>query len=386
MTHPLHHQWTAELEDAVSRSNALFVALFSVNERKLLFGNPAALELLKDMGVDGLINPTFDKLAGLEGDNPVFEGLLTVGNSISVNTTMEARVFKKESGLLVAGEVNLQKIIELNTRMARLNQEISNLQRMLMKEKILTEQTLEELRQANHQLELLNQEKNRFLSIAAHDLRNPISTAISFTDILLHNADVFPDDRKAGFLKTIEERLQFSLKLMSELLDVSKIEAGTLQLKKEKADYRKLLEQTIAFNQLVGQWKKISIDLQCGEHELEFGFDRNKMEQVLNNLISNAIKYSHPGSRVTVSVKRGDKLVRTEIHDEGIGIPGDELDKIFEPFQKSSSRPTAGESSTGLGLAIAKKVVEEHGGSIGVTSKPGEGSSFFFTIPADLRE
>lgn len=377
---PILKKWSAELDLAMMSSNALVVALFSIPHRSLLFGNLAAKHLLKGE-TDSLVNPTFDHMSGQGGGNPVFEGLLTIGDSVSVNTTIEARVYMRDEELLITGEVNLQKIIDQNTRMARLNQEISNLQRMLVKEKIVVENTMEDLQQANAQLEILNQEKNRFLSIAAHDLRNPISTAISYIDILLNNAEVFPEDRKQKFLKVIEERLQFSLKLMAELLDVSRIESGSLQLKAELNNYWELLEQTIEFNQLVGKWKQISVGLDCGEEELVFSFDRNKMEQVLNNLISNAIKYSHPGSSVSISVKHVSGMVQTAIRDQGIGIPENELGRIFEPFQKSSSRPTGGESSIGLGLAIAKKIVEEHGGAIGVQSVPGEGSCFLFTLP-----
>lgn len=377
---PILNKWSAELDQATMKSNALVVALFSVPQRRLLFGNLAAKHLLKGEA-GSLVNPSFDHLCGQGAENPVYEGLLTIGDSISVNTTIEARVCIRAGEMLITGEVNLQKIIDQNTRMARLNQEINNLQRMLVKEKIMVENTMEDLQQANAQLEILNQEKNRFLSIAAHDLRNPISTAISYIDILLNNSEVFPADRKQKFLKVIEERLQFSLKLMAELLDVSRIESGSLQLKAEMNNYRQLLEQTIEFNQLVGKWKDIRVGLDCGEKELVFSFDRNKMEQVLNNLISNAIKYSKPGTSVSVSVKRVHGMVETAVSDQGIGIPENELGQIFEPFKKSSSRPTAGESSTGLGLAIAKKIVEEHGGQIGVKSKPGAGSTFTFSIP-----
>jgi hypothetical protein len=133
--------------------------------------------------------------------------------------------------------------------------------------------------------------------------------------------------------ENIEERLQFSLKLMTELLDVSNIEAGTMQLKKESNDYRKLLEQTTTFNQLVGKWKNVSVKLDCRDSELVFGFDRNKMEQVLNNLISNAIKYSHPGSSVSVSVKRENQLLQTAVNDHGVGIPEEEQEKSLSLFK-----------------------------------------------------
>ncbi|MFO7998811.1 MAG: HAMP domain-containing sensor histidine kinase [Bacteroidales bacterium] len=377
----LWKKWAIELKASVWESNALFVAIFSIDERMLLFGNQAAGHLLGGIPWEGLINPSFEKLAVQKGENPVFEGLLTIGDNVSVNTTTEARVFIKGNEMLIIGEVNLRKILDQNTKMARLNQEVSNLQRKLMKEKFLVENTLEKLQKVNEELEILNREKNRFLSIAAHDLRNPISTAISYTDILLNNADMFPADKQQQFLKTIEERLNFSLKLMAELLDVSRIEAGTIPLQKERTNYRMLLEQAIAFNQLVGKWKEISVNLAFTARDFVFDFDKNKIEQVLNNLISNAIKYSEKGSGVQVTVAQKEGFIHTTIADQGVGIPGHELDGIFEPFKKSSARPTGGESSTGLGLVIAKKIIEEHGGRIGVESTPGVGSSFYFSLP-----
>jgi signal transduction histidine kinase len=373
--------WIGEIRQAAADSKALCIALFSTGDRKLVRANAAAVHLLRGGGPERLVNPTFDKLLECRGNEPAYEGLLTLGDNESMNTTIQAKVFVRDGEMLITGEVDLPRITDLNTKMARINQENNNLQRQLLKEKIQVERMMEELRETNRQLGLLNLEKNRFLSMAAHDLRNPISTAISYVDILLNSGGLFPEDKRTGFLHTIDERLKFSLKLMNELLDVSRIETRSIRLEVREHSYRDLLEQTIRFNQLVGRWKEISVGLACPGDPLVFAFDRNKMEQVLNNLISNAIKYSPKGSKVRIQVDREKEAVHTAVCDQGVGIREDELEGIFEPFRKSSSRPTAGESSTGLGLAITKKIIEEHGGGITVESSPGKGSCFRFTLP-----
>lgn len=245
---------------------------------------------------------------------------------------------------------------------------------------------LEELRQANEQLTILNSEKNQYIGMAAHDLRSPISTAISYVDILRNDDGTFDSSKKQRFLEIIGERLSFSLKLMSQLLDVSKIESGIIQLNVQRNDYVKLLKQTIEFNRLVARYKNISIDFEARNQYLPFMFDKAKMEQVLNNLISNAIKYSPANSHVLIKLDEGNGKIRTSIIDQGVGIKSSELSEIFQPFYKASGRPTAGENSTGLGLAIAKKIIEEHGGDIEVSSEVNKGSCFSFTLPARLTD
>jgi two-component system, sensor histidine kinase and response regulator len=374
--------WISMLEDASFTSNALCFALFTIDNRKLVYGNKAIMQLLKSKNTwEGLVNPTFDTLAAMDQEGLIFEGLLTLGDSLSVNTTIEARIYKKDNEIFLTGEINLLNILDQNVKMSRLNQEISILQRNLVKEKMMLANILTELKQSNEQLSILNNEKNRFLSMAAHDLRSPISTAISYADILRNDDGTFAPDKKERFLGIIEERLRFSLKLMAELLDISKIEAGSLELALKTHDYLQLIRKTIEFNQLIANLKDITILLECEEQNLLFRFDKGKLEQVINNLISNAIKYSGRGTTVAVGVKKEGNTVITSITDQGVGIKKDELPLIFNPFQKSSSRPTAGESSTGLGLAIAKKIVKEHGGTIGVESEENKGSCFSFSLP-----
>ena len=380
--------WLDIVESAALASNALCIAVFSIPDRSLLFGNKAFHQLAQTTPAESLINPTFERLEQLSAESdsrtkPLFEGLMTIGSDTGMNTTINTKVFRDGDQMLVTGEIDLERINKQNQRLSELNRETSNLQRQLTKDKILLEHTLYDLKKANEQLGIVNEEKNKFMNMAAHDLRNPIAIAISYADILINDPDSFSASQRETFLKTIEERLRFSLKLMSELLDISKIEAGDVELNMTNNDYVALVNKTVEFNQMVARYKNIHIRIETDISSWHFAFDKNKIEQVLNNLLSNAIKYSFNNSYIIIWITKDEngKAV-TSVIDQGAGIKKEELPNIFQPFHKSSTTPTAGESSTGLGLAISKKIVEEHGGWLEVSSRINEGSRFTFFLPA----
>lgn len=379
-------KWQDVIRQSAMQSNALCLALFDIKEHDLLFANNAFLSLSKGNPMHSLINPGYQKLlASITPNNQnnqlIFEGLLTIGDDSSLNTTIQSRVYATQNELLVTGEIDLLKMNQQHQIMAGLNREVNNLQRQLTKEKFQLENALKALEKANSELTMLNAEKNRFLNMAAHDLRNPISTAISFADILIRDAQNFSEEQKKSFLTKMEERLQFAIQLMTELLDVSKIEAGTVELNLQEQDFNALMSQVVDFNQLVANYKDIQIALDAPQGSLVFHFDRNKMEQVLNNLISNAIKYSPHQTLIRIHVRADDSNCHIQVEDQGPGIQADDLPLVFEPFQKTRNKPTAGESSTGLGLAISRKIVDQHGGKIQLESKPGKGSIFTVSIP-----
>jgi PAS domain S-box-containing protein len=247
----------------------------------------------------------------------------------------------------------------------------------------ITERKLAEeaLRQSNDQLRELNNQKNEFLGMAAHDLRNPIAVIQNSSSVLSRYSSENLSEKQKEFLKKIYDTSKFMLELLNNLLDISKIESGKLELEITKNDYPDFVRKNIEFNRLFATEKGISIDLVLSEDNPLVDFDKNKIEQVLNNLISNAIKYSHPNTTIRIEVLREKNFVVTKVVDQGQGIPENELPHVFKPFQKASTKPTAGEKSTGLGLAIVKKIVEGHRGMIGVESKVGKGSTFFFKLP-----
>jgi len=237
--------------------------------------------------------------------------------------------------------------------------------------------TTKELEEQNQLLKSLNEQKNEFLGIAAHDLRNPIGVIQGFSELLEENiADEFKD-----YTEEITKMSSKMLSLLDDLLDISKIEAGKLDLKKDEIDYNAFVAQNIRMNELLAKSKGIKIVSDLEVHELIVSVDEEKINQVLNNLIGNAIKYSYPGSTITVKVFKEINQLVTQVIDNGQGIPEKEIDGLFYPFKQTSVKPTSGETSHGLGLAIVKKIIEGHNGHVGVSSEFGKGSVFSFILP-----
>ncbi|MEQ9440254.1 MAG: HAMP domain-containing sensor histidine kinase [Cyclobacteriaceae bacterium] len=235
----------------------------------------------------------------------------------------------------------------------------------------------------NQQLLKLNNEKNKFIGIAAHDIRSPLGNIYNLTTLLLdkqYNSNL-SEDKKEEFLSMIRSICSGCLELLNNMLDITQIESGTLKLSKTESDYVNFIHTVIAANKPLAEQKGQQIILESSVEELRFSFDRTYINQVLTNLLTNAMKYSHANCNIRVILQNDGPLLRTEVVDEGIGIQEQDQEKIFKPFEKTQNRPTAGESSNGLGLAIVKKIIEAHDGKIGFTSEYGKGSTFYFTLP-----
>ena len=233
----------------------------------------------------------------------------------------------------------------------------------------------------NAALETLNEQKNRLLGMAAHDLRNPLGVILAYSDFLETEAFPVLNEDQRDFVSTIKSTSEFMLNLINELLDVSTIESGQLQLDCAPTHLNELVRHNVSRNRVLAHQKRIELDFEDTEKLPPLTIDRGKVEQVLNNLIGNAVKYSHTDTRVAIQIARTGDLVAVSVADQGQGIPEEDLPKLFKAFGRTSVQATAGEQSTGLGLAIARKIVEGHGGKMSVRSRVGEGSTFSFTLP-----
>ena len=193
------------------------------------------------------------------------------------------------------------------------------------------------------------------------------------------------NEEQREFVITIKETSEFMLRLVTDLLDVSAIEAGQLNLDRHPGDLARLILRNVTLNRVLAARKNIDVAFAPPAEAVPLAFDAGKIEQVLNNLIGNAVKFSHRGTCVRVRLERAGEFAIVAVQDEGQGIPGADLPKLFKPFGKASVRTTGGEQSTGLGLAIVHRIVEGHGGRIWVESEVGRGSTFFFTLPLSAR-
>jgi len=237
------------------------------------------------------------------------------------------------------------------------------------------------LEQKNAKLEELNYHKNKFLGIAAHDLRSPIGNILTISDILTASYQEMNSEELVSMYSDLGKLSLFSLNLINDLLDISKIESGKLTLKKVTRNYVDFLKNRLKLYKAYTKAHHMTVDFVAGEGFPDFEFDDNKIEQVLNNLVNNAVKYSFPGTSLRISAKRMEDVILTTVEDHGQGICEEELPLVFNEFQVSSTKATNGEDSTGLGLAIVRKIVEEHGGNVWVNSVLGKGSAFSFSLP-----
>jgi signal transduction histidine kinase len=237
------------------------------------------------------------------------------------------------------------------------------------------------LRDASLHLQSLNEVKNQFLGMAAHDLRNPLGVIISFSDMLLDEFFGPLNEKQREMLRMTAETSRQMLSLVGNLLDVSVIESGKLRLEKQLGSLAAVVRHHVEVGRLIAARKQISVTIEVGELP-QFVFDPGRLGQVMDNLISNAIKFSPHGTEVTVSLRNeGDAGARIEVRDRGPGIREEDRSRLFGVFERTVNRPTGGETSTGLGLAIVRKILDAHGASVSVHNHPGGGAVFSVAIP-----
>jgi signal transduction histidine kinase len=235
-------------------------------------------------------------------------------------------------------------------------------------------------------LKVLSELKNKFLGIAAHDLRNPLSVIKGYVG--LFTAGILgevPEEQKE-YYGLIDNACESMLQLINDLLDISAIESGKLDLEFQNIDPNLYLKENYSANSILAKAKSINLDLDIPDTLPQLRCDPNRVTQVINNLITNAIKFSYPETTITIHARVNDNDVEISVEDQGQGIPEAEIPKIFAEFGRSSVQSTAGEKSTGLGLAIVKRIVEAHNGRIWVESETGRGTTFFFNLPLTQEE
>jgi len=231
------------------------------------------------------------------------------------------------------------------------------------------------------QLLELNELKNKFLGMATHDLRSPLSTIKGYLELFLTGAlgELTLDQREV--LNDMNQTSDVMLGLINDLLDVTAIETGNLQLKRQPTKPGEFLHAVQVSHRVLANAKSIEIKLDLPISLPLLHIDQARIKQVLSNLITNAVKYSFSRSVIILRARLFEKEVWISVKDQGQGIPVEEMRHLFKDFSRTSVKPTAGEKSIGLGLAITRRIVEAHGGIIWVDSEIGIGSTFTFSLP-----
>jgi len=238
----------------------------------------------------------------------------------------------------------------------------------------------EALRKSEKNLMELNATKDKFFSIISHDLKNPFSSLLSISELMVENFDdTDVDDHRAGFRK-MNQSVKHLLDLLENLLTWSRSQRGRIKYDPVKFNLSILIQENINLHKLAAEKKGIAL-LPPGEEKIFAYGDRDMINSVIRNLVTNAIKFTDRDKKVEIQVKSSDLQIEVCVMDEGIGIPGEFIGKLFKIDEKYKAVGTAGEKGTGLGLIICREFVEKNGGEISVVSEPGKGSSFSFTLP-----
>jgi len=245
----------------------------------------------------------------------------------------------------------------------------------------------EEMKRLNAELAKMNKFKDEFMANMSHELRTPLNSIIGFSEVLIDGLTGDLNDEQTEFIENILSSGQHLLSLINDILDLSKIRSGQMQLYLEEIDCREFVEEIRHTIRGVMQSKNQQYQQHIDDEIATILIDKKKLKQVMLNLLGNASKFTPTGGEIsldiTTEVAGGESVIRFTITDTGIGIDKENYDLIFDEFRQVDGSHSREYEGTGLGLPIAKKLVELHGGQIWVESELGEGTTFHFTIPVN---
>jgi signal transduction histidine kinase len=238
-----------------------------------------------------------------------------------------------------------------------------------------------EIQDKSRQLEIANKHKSEFLANMSHELRTPLNAIIGFSEVLLERFFGEVNEKQDDYLKDIHSSGKHLLSLINDILDLSKVEAGHMELEPSSFDVASALSNALTLIRERAQRHGIALGQAVDPKLGEIVADERKFKQILLNLLSNAVKFTPDGGRIEVTASRADAQTVISVRDTGVGIARQDQATVFEEFRQVGHDYTRKQEGTGLGLALTKRFVELHGGRIWLESEPGKGSTFTFTIP-----
>lgn len=377
----LFPEWSEELKATLLHNNSLCIGLFSA-DKTLVFANPAMTSLFKEeVPWENILNPRLESLAASTGSGTlVYSGFMTIGSLSSVNTSIQAEVYKKNGELLIIGGVDARQLVSHNQILHSLNRDISNLQRQLLKEKQTLVNTLNKLNEANTELRDLNTTKEKLFSIIAHDLRNPFVVLLGYSKMLMDDATELPHETIQQYANNIYDASKNTYNLAMNLLEWSRLQKGMISPAPEKVKPAEVIGEVVLSCQQLYRPKEIHLDTAV-DYDGYLLVDQEMLKFVLRNLLTNAIKYTHIRGTISISVQKQDDDLLFVVSDSGVGIEPRLMENIFQLSTQPSKTGTKGEKGSGLGLTLCKEFVEKLKGKIWVESELNKGSDFKFTMP-----
>ncbi len=333
----------------------------------LLGRNPTGLHY-REVIVDFTESVDIQRLS----EDPTLSHRMSVSTSSNLPQDFQCTVLSSKGGYLIIGSSDYQEFASVQKQILKLNQQLGN--------------TTRELQKSNAELARLNKMKNEFLGIATHDLRNPLGLIMTFSEFLIDETGDQLSEEHNYYLQKIHSSCDYMKQLVDDYLDVAKIESGKIELNLQHRNIATIVKQVISVANLQSKKKSIELHVEQDQDIPPVELDPEKVEQVLRNIITNAIEHSNEHSSINLRTYLLKDTIRIEVEDHGVGIPEKDIPILFNPFEKKSSKKTGGEKSTGLGLVIARKIIEAHQGEIRVDSKEGAGTSFKILLPLSHKE
>lgn len=235
-------------------------------------------------------------------------------------------------------------------------------------------------REHNAELRELDRLKDEFVALVSHELRTPLTSIIGYLEMVLDEGRETLDEEQLRFLRTVERNVVRLSRLVDDLLFIARLDAGRMEISARELELEPVLRESAEAARPAADGKSVTLDVEI-EPLARVAGDRARLAQLVDNLVSNAVKFTPAGGRVAIRASNGSGRVRVEVSDTGVGIPAAEVPRLFTRFYRASTARTSETPGTGLGLAISQSIAEAHGTRIEVASKPGTGTTFRFDLP-----
>ncbi len=309
--------------------------------------------------------------------------IVVLGLYLLVGLSKNVNKLSSSANIIARGDLSHSVQVRNNQEVAELADSLNKIAQRLREDMNDLETRAILVERANRELSRLNKLKSEFVSMVSHELRAPLINIKQSSSLILESTIGQINEEQKRCLVIVNHSADRLLKLISDLLDISKIEAGKFKLNRQMISIGKVIQEAAESLERWREAKKIRLKLEIEPNLPHINADPDRVNQILVNLFSNAIKFTSAGGRITIKAKVEEKgdFLEISVRDTGIGIPPEQLDKIFERFKHASSTSSLPLQGIGLGLSITREIVKMHGGNIWVESKQGQGSRFTFTLP-----